>query len=93
MTDDLPDYYFRVRENGAAVFRIDPETRLRRLDLEQIAMANLRNGDIRAQGDYQLTDQDMAAIRAWMTERSDVLATRDLDDILLATDHLYLTAH
>jgi hypothetical protein len=93
MTDDLPDYYFRVRENGAAVFRIDPETRLRRLDLEQIAMANLRNGDIRAQGDYQLTDQDMAAIRAWMTERSDVLATRDLDDILRATDHLNLTAH
>lgn len=93
MTDDLPDYYFRVRENGAAVFRLNPETRQRRLDLEQIAMANLRNGEVRAQGDYKLTDVDMTAIRDWMAKRAEVLAGRELDDILRAIDHLNLTTH
>lgn len=93
MTDDLPDYYFRVRENGAAVFRLNPETRMRRLDLEQIAVANLRSGEIRAQGDYKLTEADLAAIRNWMAERGEVLAGRETDDILRTMDHLNLTAH
>lgn len=93
MTDDLPDYYFRARENGAAVFRLNPETRQRRLDLEQIAVANLRNGEIRAQGDHKLTEADMAAIREWMADRAGVLAARDVDDIMRTIDHLSLTAH
>ena len=29
MSGDLPDFYFRVRENGAAVFRVDTENRSR----------------------------------------------------------------
>ena len=90
---DLPDYFFRVRENGATVFRLNPETRLKRLDLEQIAMANLRNGEIRPQGDYKLTEADLTAIRAWMAERAAIVAARDMDDILRTIDHLNLTAH
>ena len=31
MTGDLPEYYFRVRENGATVFRVDTENRQRRV--------------------------------------------------------------
>ncbi len=93
MADDLPDYYFRVRENGAAVFRLNPETRLRRLDLEQIAMANLRNGEIRPQGDHALTETDLAAIRDWMAGRAETLAEREVDDIRRAIDQLNLTAH
>ena len=34
---DLPEYYFRIRENGAAVFRVDTENRQRRIEMEQIA--------------------------------------------------------
>lgn len=90
---DLPDYYFRVRENGAAVFRLNPENRQRRLDLEQIAMANLRNGEIRPQGDYRLTEADLAAIRGWMAERAVALAAREMDDIHRAIDQMNLTAH
>jgi len=90
---DLPDYYFRVRENGAAVFRLNPENRQRRLDLEQIAMANLRNGEIRPQGDYRLTEADLAAIRGWMAERAAALAAREMDDIHRAIDQMNLTAH
>ena len=43
--------FFRVRENGAAVFRIDTENRQRRLELQQIAVANIRNGKVKPQGD------------------------------------------
>jgi len=33
MSAQLPDYYFRVRDNGAFVFRIDTENRQRRIEI------------------------------------------------------------
>lgn len=92
MAGDLPEYFFRVRENGAAVFRVDTENRQRRLDMVEIAMANIRNGNIRPHGDAELTEADMAAIRDWMAARQETLARRDIDDIHRAVDHLNLTA-
>jgi hypothetical protein len=47
MSGDLPDYYFRVRENGAVVFRVDTENRQRRIDMEEIATVNINNGKIK----------------------------------------------
>ena len=38
MGAELPDYYFRIRENGAAVFRVDTENRQRRIEMDQIAL-------------------------------------------------------
>tara|TARA_R110000796_G_scaffold5179_23_gene19702 strand:+ start:10926 stop:11321 length:396 start_codon:yes stop_codon:yes gene_type:complete len=91
MSSDLPDYYFRVRENGAAVFRVDSENRQRRIEMDQIAVVNIRNGEIKPQGDRVLSDDDMARIQAWMEERKQVLAQREMDDIHRALDHLNLT--
>ena len=91
MPGDLPDYYFRIRENGAAVFRVDAENRSRRIELEQIAVANVRNGEIRPHGDRKLTDADIAAIRDWLAARQALLAEREVDDILRTVDHLNLT--
>ena len=93
MADELPDYYFRVRENGAFVFRVDTENRMRRIDLEQIAAVNIRNGEIKPQGDRTLSERDRAAISEWMSERRDTLARRGIEDIHRAVDHLNLTAH
>ncbi|WP_417677461.1 hypothetical protein [Pseudodonghicola sp.] len=92
MTSDLPDYYFRVRENGAFVFRIDTTSRDRRIEMEQIAIVNMRNGEIRPHGDRRLSPEDLERIRAWMEERADLLARREVDDILRTVDHLNLTA-
>ncbi|MFN6977608.1 MAG: hypothetical protein ACK4OP_05770 [Gemmobacter sp.] len=92
MTDTLPPYYFRIRENGAAVFRVDAENRNRRMELEEIALVNLRNGTVKPHGDRVLAEDDMAAIRAWMAERQAVLARREVDDLLRTIDHLNLTA-
>jgi hypothetical protein len=87
----LPEYYFRVRENGAAVFRVDTENRHRRIEMDQIAVVNIRNGEIKPQGDRVLSDADMTVIRDWMAERTQTLAARALDDIHRAVDHLNLT--
>ena len=91
MAGDLPDYYFRVRENGAVVFRVDSENRQRRIEMDQIAVVNIRNGEVKPHGDRTLTDGDIEVIRNWMIERQAILAERDIDDILRTVDHLNLT--
>lgn len=93
MSGDLPDYYFRVRENGAFVFRVDTENRQRRIEMDQIAVVNTRNGEIKAHGGRDLSARDMEVIGEWMAERQAVLAARDIDDILRAVDYLNLTTH
>jgi hypothetical protein len=92
VTGDLPGLYFRVRDNGALVFRVDAENRNRRLELEQIATVNVRSGEVKPQGDRALSATDLAAIRDWMAARKETLAAREVDDILRAVDHLNLTA-
>lgn len=91
MAGDLPEYYFRVKENGAAVFRVDTENRQRRIDMDQIAVINIKNGDVKPQGGRQLSDEDVAAISEWMAERKELLARRDMDDIHRAVDYLNIT--
>ena len=92
MVGDPPDYYFRVRENGAVVYRVVVENRQRRIEMEQIAVVNVRNGQVKPHGDRALTAEDATAIRAWMAQRARVLARREVDDIHRTVDHLNLTA-
>ncbi|OJI95277.1 hypothetical protein LY10_03992 [Planktotalea frisia] len=91
MSGQLPDYYFRVRENGALVFRVDTENRQRRIEMDQIAVVNIRNGEIKPQGDRVLNERDLEVIHEWMAERTALLAERDIDDIYRAVDYLNLT--
>ncbi len=93
MPGDLPDYYFRIRENGAAVFRVDTENRQRRIEFEEIAAVNVRNGNIKPHGDRKLAPEELRVIRDWLAERQTLLAARDVDDILRAIDHMNLTTH
>ncbi len=91
MTADLPDYYFRVRENGAVVFRLSTENRQRRIEMDEIATLNVKNGNIKPHGEVALSPADLAAINAWLVDRQTLLATREVDDILRAVDHMNLT--
>jgi hypothetical protein len=93
MAGDLPDYYFRVRENGATVFRVDTENRQRRIDMEPIATLNVENGKVKPQGDRVLSPEDLGAIEDWLRARRETLAARQIDDILRTVDHLNLTSH
>lgn len=70
----LPALYFRLRDNGAQVFRVDTENRQGRLELDPLAIANTRNGEIRVQGDRSLTDDERSQIEAWIAARQASLA-------------------
>lgn len=89
---ELPEYYFRIRENGASVFRVDTQNRQQRIEMEQIAVVNVKNGEVRPHGDRQLSDAEQTAIRNWLDARVALLAARDIDDIHRTIDHLNLTA-
>ncbi|MEM6305235.1 MAG: hypothetical protein AAF744_10965 [Pseudomonadota bacterium] len=91
MTEALPEYYFRTKDNGAAVFHVDTENRQRRIEMDQIAVVNIRNGEIKPHGDRKLSARDEKVIRDWMKDRVEVLAHRDIDDIYRAIDHMNLT--
>ncbi|UWR06207.1 MULTISPECIES: hypothetical protein [Ruegeria] len=91
MSAALPEYYFRVRENGAVVFKIDTENRQRRIEMDQIAVINIRNGEVKPHGQGTLTEADKVEIARWMDERKALLARRDVDDIHRTIDHLNLT--
>ena len=91
MGAELPDYYFRIRENGAAVFRVDTENRQRRIEMEQIATVNTRNGEIKPHGDRVLTEADLTTIKDWLLRRIALLSRRDIDDIHRAVDYMNIT--
>ena len=93
MSSDLPEYYFRVRENGAFVFRVDTENRQRRIDMDQIAVVNIRKGEIKPHGERELSARDLEVIEEWMAERLELVEYRDIDDIHRAVDYLNTTTH
>ena len=93
MTGELPEYYFRVRENGAFVYRVDTENRQRRIEMDQIAVVNIRKAEIKPHGERELSAHDIEVIEDWMAERRALLEYRDIDDIHRAVDYLNNTAH
>ncbi|MGI9395553.1 MAG: hypothetical protein ACR2OY_12965 [Boseongicola sp.] len=92
MTGALPEYYFRVRENGAMVFRVDTENRHRRIEMDQIAVVNIKNGEIKPHGDRTLSEDDRSEIERWLESRRTTLKAREIENILRTVDHLNLTA-
>ncbi|MFQ6553110.1 hypothetical protein AAD018_012305 [Aestuariibius insulae] len=91
MSQILPPYYFRVRENGATVFRVSTDNRHRRIEMDQIAVINTRNGTVRPKNGIELTEEDQTEIDQWMSKRTEILKKRDIDDIHRAVDYLNLT--
>ena len=92
MAVDLPELFFRVKDNGAAVFRVDPENRQKRIDLDQIAVVNTRNGEIKPTGKAEISASEQETMQTWLTERQALTERREIDDIHRAIDQLNLTA-
>ena len=92
MSSDLPEYYFRIRDKGAVAFRVDTENRQRRIEMDQIAVVNVVNGQIKPHGQRELQPEELETIQEWMANRISVVETRTVDDIHRAIDHLNLTA-
>ncbi|WP_128254436.1 hypothetical protein [Falsirhodobacter deserti] len=92
MAKQSPDLYFRIRDNGALVFRLDTENRHRRLDMEHVATVNIAKGEFKNQGDRVLTGDEEEAIGAWITARRSLLALREMEAIRTAMEQMNLAA-
>jgi len=75
----VPNLYFRLRENGAQVFRVETDTRQQRLDLRPIAQVNARNGTIRPHAQNAPTEVEEAEIRAWAENQAAVHARAEAE--------------
>ncbi|MXU65695.1 hypothetical protein [Oceanomicrobium pacificus] len=91
MLQDPPFLYFRTRENGALVYRVEDDARLRRLDFVHVANANIRNGDIKIHGDADLSDAERAEIEAWIATRRDQVAADQSEDARRLSDEIHRT--
>jgi len=91
--ETLPDHFFRIRENGAAVYRLGTDPRDQRIEMEQIAVVNARNGEVKPHGPRELTEADRAAIADWLDSRRATLARREADEIARTVEVLNLAAH
>ncbi len=92
MPRPLPELYFRIRENGAAVFRVDTDNPQRRIEMQQIAVVNVKNGEIRPHGERDLSEAERAQIETWLAERQALLAARDARTPLRTVEQLNLAA-
>jgi hypothetical protein len=63
MADEDQNLYFRTRDNGATVFRVDTENRQRQLEMDQIAVANTNNSQIKPHGNEPATPEEVKDYR------------------------------
>ena len=84
--------YFRIRDNGALVFRKDTENQNRRLELVQIAAVNARNSEIKPHNREAPTDAEMAQIEAWLAGRQVEMANHDASTPARVIEELNLAA-
>ena len=93
MLNALPELYFRLRDSGASVFRMDSDARNGRIDMTQIATVNLKSGDFKATGDKVLTEADQDAIQTWIADRMESQPWRRLDKVMQTIEDINQTAH
>ncbi len=83
-----PKLYFRIKDNGAAVFRVLPEPRQGRSNLDPLAVLNLRSGEVKAQGGREISQAEEAQITRWIKQRRAVLEARAEEDAVQLVEHL-----
>ena len=93
MAVELPELYFRVKDNGALVFRVDPVNRQKRIDLDQIAVINSRNGEVKTTGNADISASEQQAMLNWLAKRQELTNQREMDDIHRTIDQINMTAH
>ncbi|MEL7027133.1 MAG: hypothetical protein AAGO57_07905, partial [Pseudomonadota bacterium] len=75
------------------VYRVDAENRKGRLDLEPLALANTRNGEIRPQGGREVTKAERNQIEDWIRSRQNALAEAEAQTPSAAIEAMNAAAH
>lgn len=93
MINALPELYFRLRDNGASVFRMENDARNGRIDMTQIATVNLRSGEFKSTGGKDLSEADRDTIQTWVADRMESQPWRRLDRVMQTIEDINQTAH
>lgn len=93
MTKPLPKLYFRVKANGATVFRIDTQNREKRLLLKSIAQINFRNLECKLSQDQEFTQDEKAEVTTWLADRSGTIEKQESENVHQLTDQMGIAAH
>ena len=70
------ELYFRIKDNGATVYRVDDQNPQRRLELNPIADAIVHNGRIKPRQGADLTAAETYEIETWLKSRAAALEAR-----------------
>jgi hypothetical protein len=92
MTRAPDGLYFRIRETGAQVFRVDTTNQNRRIEMEPLAVVNTRTGEVRLQGGRTFSETEAAEVAEWLADRQAALAGRDVEAARETIERLNLTA-
>jgi hypothetical protein len=84
--------YYRTRDNGAIVYRLDTENRQRRLEMEQIATINLRSGEIRPHNKAIIPALERNEMEKWIIARRKEMNAREDQDLHRLIDQLHWAA-
>ncbi len=77
----LQKLFYRVSKQGADVFRIDLQNRLRRLDLQKIAEIDLDSKTISKTESIELSQEEQSDMQNWLEIRHGQLELRSQNDI------------
>lgn len=84
--------YFRSKDNGAAVFRVDTANQQKRMELKPIANVNLNKGDFNPNQETPPTPEEIEEIHKWIEKRRALMTIRHQDDVTRLIDNLNSTA-
>jgi hypothetical protein len=93
MISALPELYFRLRDNGATVFRMQDDARNGRIDMTQIATVNLRSGEIKVGAEKSLSEVEKSEIDQWVADRRESQSWRRLDKVMQTIEDINHAAH
>ena len=88
---EKPDLYFRLRDRGASVFRVETGN-TGRLDLTQIAVIK-PNGEVKPFGKAKPTEDEETTITNWISKRNASQQARDAARIDTLIEDINKAAH
>ena len=88
---NAPQLYFRIREPGAAVFRVSAENQQKRMEMDLIAVANVRTGEIKSHGAGPNIDE-REQIESWISDRRKSVPQRDQSELQALIESLNRSA-
>lgn len=85
--------YFRIKDNGATVFRVAEDGPGGRMDLNPIAEVNVRNGELRARREAEITEPEKREIADWIVARRRAVAAEAAATPQRALEAINAAAH